>query len=137
MEKTKQVVKPKAKPKSNIYLKNEHLLREILLSKEKGELTRTALKMLMLLTEKISSGFPYEDGEDKKDCMALAHYDLVKYWRSFNAEKSTNAFAYFTSIIRRGIFKGWNQIHPKKYHGTLRLDLNYNENSEGIYSLSG
>lgn len=120
--------------KSKIYLKNEDLYLQIIESKKQDELTREAQRMLLLLTERVSRGFPYENPEDKKDCVAFAHLDLFKYWKRFDPEKSKNAFAYYTSIIRRGLFKGWNQLHPKKYKGTLRIDGGYGENSDGIYS---
>jgi DNA-directed RNA polymerase specialized sigma subunit len=115
------------------YLNNRDLLEEIVLSKEKDELTPKALEFLMLLADKCSNRLTYRNPEDKQDCIAYAYMDLYRYWRNFNPEKSTNAFAYFTEIAKRGFAKGWNKLHPKKYHGTV--SINGGADSEGIYTI--
>lgn len=123
----------KNKPRSKYYLKNEDLYREILKSKELNDLTRDAQKMLILLSERVSDMNVYEDPDDKRDCIAFAQLDIFKYWRNFDPEKSKNAFAYYTQIIIKGMNKGWNQLHPKKYKGTIRISGN-DDDSDGIYS---
>jgi hypothetical protein len=115
------------------YLNNRDLLDEIIKSKEQDELTPKALKMLMMLADKCSLKLQYNNPEDRQDCIASAYMDLYKYWRNFNPEKSTNAFAYFTEISKRGFAKGWNSLHPKKYKGTI--SINGSADSEGIYSI--
>ena len=115
------------------YLNNRDLLEEIIKSKEQDELTPNALKMLMLLADRSSNRLMYRNPEDKRDCIASAYMDLFKYWRNFKPEKSTNAFAYFTEIAKRGFAKGWNKLHPKKYHGTV--SINGSQDGDGIYSI--
>ena len=78
------------------YLNNRDLLEQIILSKEQDELTPKALEFLMLLADKSSIKLSYANPADRQDCIAVAYMDLYKYWRNFNPEKSTNAFAYFT-----------------------------------------
>jgi DNA-directed RNA polymerase specialized sigma subunit len=108
--------------KKKIYLKNKDLYLEIIKSKEADELSPTALKMLMLLTDRVSNKFRYNNPDDKYDCISTAYLDLLKYWRSFDPEKSKNAFAYYTEIIKKAFAKAWGKLHPKKYAGTFSLD---------------
>ena len=115
------------------YLNNRDLIAEIVKFQEQEELTTKALKFLMLLANKCSRKLTYRDPADREDCIAYAYMDLYRYWRNFNPERSTNAFAYFTEIAKRGFAKGWNKLHPKKYHGTI--SINGHADSDGIYSI--
>lgn len=130
----KKETKAKAKPKDKkVYLKNKDLYNEIIKSKEQDELTPRAQEMFILLTNKVSLKMKYRDPQDREDCISSAYLDLIRYWRAFNPEKSTNAFAYYTEIIKKGFAKGWNALHPKKYQGTLSIDKT--QDYEGIYSI--
>lgn len=115
------------------YLNNRDLLEEIVKSKEQGELTPKALKMLMMLADRASTKLQYNNPDDRNDCIAFAYMDLYRYWAGFNPEKSSNAFAYFTEIAKRGFAKGWNKLHPKKYGNTVSITGSVD--SDGIYSL--
>ena len=115
------------------YLNNKDLFDEIKKSQELDELTPLALKFLMLLADKCSTKLSYRNPEDRDDCIACAYMDLYRYWRNFNPEKSTNAFAYFTEIAKKGFAKGWNKLHPKKYAGTV--SLTGGEDNDGIYTI--
>jgi hypothetical protein len=123
--------KAKAKRKKE-YLNNKDLYDEIVKSKDQDKLTPTAEKMLMLLAERAITKMKYVSLDDKKDCLAFAMLDLLKYWRGFNP-KYKNAFAYFTEIAKKGYAKGWNKLYPKKYDGTVSIDGSMD--SEGIYSI--
>ena len=121
-------------PRKKNYLNNADLYEEIVKSKEQGELTRKAVKMLMLLSVRAQHKLKYANPQDKEDCLAFAQMDLMKYWKSFNPEKTKNAFAYFTSICIHGYAKGWHKLHPKKYDGTISLNSSNGE-GDGIYSI--
>ena len=124
---------PKIKvKKKKDYLNNKDFYDEIVKSKEQDKLTPTAEKMLMLLAERAITKMKYVNLDDKKDCLAFAMLDLLKYWRGFNP-KYKNAFAYFTEISKKGYAKGWNKLYPKKYDGTI--SINGGMDSEGIYSI--
>jgi hypothetical protein len=123
--------KTKTKRKKE-YLNNKDLYDEIVKSKDQDKLTPTAEKMLMLLAERAITKMKYVSLDDKKDCLAFAMLDLLKYWRGFNP-KYKNAFAYFTEIAKKGYAKGWNKLYPKKYDGTVSIDGSMD--SEGIYSI--
>ena len=96
------------KPKN--YLNNKDLYNEIVQSKEDGKLTRTATKMLILLSERAQLKLKYANPQDKEDCLAFAQLDLMKYWDRFKPEKTKNAFAYYTSICINGYAKGWHML---------------------------
>jgi hypothetical protein len=132
-EPTIKDIKTLKKPrKSKEYLNNKDLYDEIVKSKEQGELTKNAQKMLVLLAERAISKLKYVSEDDRNDCLAFGILDLLKYWKSFNP-KYTNAFAYFTEIAKRGYAKGWNKLYPKKYEGTVSIEGGID--SEGIYSI--
>jgi hypothetical protein len=107
------------------YVDPEEFKTEILLSKEKDELTKRAVEMLMLMAKESSKKLTYKDEEDRKDCIAFAMMDVIKYWRSFNPEKSKYPFAYYTQIIKHGFAKGWRKLHPLS--ATKKVSLS-NEN---------
>jgi hypothetical protein len=117
-----------------IYVKNEDLLAEILISLEKGELTPKALEMLMLIVDRASTKLKYNNEMDREDCKAFALFEVIKYWNRFKPEKSTNAFAYFTQQIKNGFAKGWDVLHPKRYKGTIRMSGSP-DSPDGIFSL--
>lgn len=119
--------------KNKNYLKNKDLYAEIVKSLEQDELTVKARNMLMLLAQRAIGKMTYTNPEDRKDCLASAYLDLMKYWKSFNP-KYKNAFAYYTEMAKRGFAKGWNKIYPKKYKGTIRLNSG-GENDDGLYSI--
>ncbi|WQJ53910.1 MAG: late sigma transcription factor [Wendovervirus sonii] len=120
----------KIKKDGKEYVSNPILLQEILISKEKGELTYNALQMLMMMVENISNAKRYPSQEEKEDCQQQAVLDVLQYWQGFDPDKSSspNPFAYFTSIIINGIAKGWNSLHPqnKKAKGCVFTSLDNN-----------
>lgn len=122
--------------KKEVPVSNKELYNEIVLSKQKGELTPRAIELLMLLADGVSNKLAYVKPADKQDCASSAKLDLLKYWSGFNP-KYKNAFAYYTEIAKKGAAKGWNKLYPKKYHGTISLDSSGygSENSEGIYTV--
>lgn len=114
------------------YVKNSDLLIAVTESKNKGRLTSETLEMFDLMIEGISKKMAYKDEDDKKDCMAFAMEDLLKYWNRFDPQKSNNPFAYFTQIAKHGLAKGWKKLHPPKNPKTIPFshitgdDNNYN-----------
>ena len=112
----KKVLKPTkrmVREKGN-YVSNKDLLQEILISKEKGKLTDYAVKMLMKMANEATKLLKYKYPQDREDVVAFAIMDCVAYWRGFKPEISSNAFSYFTQIIKNGATKGFNKLHPVK-----------------------
>jgi hypothetical protein len=110
------------------YINNKELYCEILVSKAQGKLTRSAEKMLELIVKNIIVKFTYKEPEWKKDCMQEAYYIVYKNWHNFNEEKSDNAFAYFSEVVKRGLATGFKKV-SKNYESTISMN--------GIYENGG
>jgi DNA-directed RNA polymerase specialized sigma subunit len=111
------------------HVKNKDLREAIILSKEKDELSADALNMLILMAEKFSNKLSYIYPEDKEDCISFAIMDCFQYWRGYNPEKSQNAFAYYTQIIKNGFAKGWRKLYgnmPKSSKISISQHTIYN-----------
>ncbi len=92
------------------HVKNRDLREELIKSKETNELTPLALDMFILMAKKFSGNFTYIYPEDKEDCISFAIMDCYMYWRGYDPEKSANAFAYITQIIKNGYRKAWRKL---------------------------
>ena len=114
------------------YVSNPFLFKEIMKSKEQDKLTDAAIQMLMLMVDSIIAKKTFKTAEDKEDCKQTALLDCLQYWRGFDETKSTNPFAYFTSVITNGYAKGWNTLYPqnKKVKGAIFTSID-----NGIYSI--
>jgi len=124
---------PDPKKKYNVnshYVKNADLRAELIKSREQGELTETAVYMIMQIAEKLSVRLKYTDEQDREDCIAYAVMDCIRYWRDYDPEKSENAFAYMTSVCTNGFAKGWRALGKLKCPDSLKIPI-----SEAIYSL--
>jgi len=94
------------------YVNPEELKEEVLASLAAGVLTPKAIDIFMRMAKEISKKFRYKDEEDRKDCISFAMMDVLRYWKSFNPEKSKYPFAYYTQILKNGFAKGWRKLHP-------------------------
>ena len=124
--------------KNQIYLKNKDFLAEIIESKEIGELTSTAQQMMILLGNRTIKKMKYYNPSDREDCLQTGLMVMFQNWHNFDPEKSTNAFAYFTEIFKRGIARGYNELYKKKGDpdGTIRqVSIQSSNDGEGIYNI--
>jgi len=101
------------------YLDANHLLVELIKSKEQDELTPKAIEYFFLMAQKISESLSYKYEEDRNDCIMFAMEIIVRYWRNFNTSGKQEsdakyAFSYFTTVIFNGLARGWGQLHPIK-----------------------
>lgn len=103
------------------YLDGKQFKNEITECLKTGVLSDKAARMFMLLANRANRKMPYRDPRDKEDCIMSALYDLCKYWRNFNPNISTNAFAYFTQMAKHGYAKEYKRIH-KHDIDTISLD---------------
>lgn len=111
------------------YINPKELYEQIVISKQNGELTPDALNMLNKMVKEISKVFKYKMEEDREDCQSFAMEDVIKYWDRFNPEKSNNAFAFYTQIIKNGYAKGWRRLYPIK--SSLKISIN---KEHGVYN---
>lgn len=93
------------------HVKNKDLREELIKSKENDKLSAEALDMFILMANKFSQKFKYIYPEDREDCISFAVMDCYRYWKGYDPEKSQNAFAYVTQIIKNGFAKGWRQLY--------------------------
>jgi len=113
-----------------IHVKNKDLREEIIKSKEADVLSKVGLDMLILMAHKFSTKLKYIYEEDREDCIQFAIMDCWQYWRGYNPEKSQNAFAYFTQIIKNGFAKGW-----RKLYGNMPKSKKISVSQHTIYNL--
>lgn len=120
------------------YLNNKELYIEIIISKAQGRLTRNAEKMLEILAKKTIKKMRYYSDDDKLDCYQTGLLDMFENWYNFNEDKSTNAFAYFTEIFKRGLARGWNNLYKKKgdnEHQIKLISINGANDGNGLHSI--
>lgn len=103
-----------------IYLKNADLLAETIKSREQGHMTPRLAEMLMLLVSRYArkgnfSGYSYRD-----DMESHALLSLCKSWASFDPSKSSNAFAYYTTSVKRSFIQ---VLNAEKKHRDIRDSL--------------
>ena len=92
-----------------IYLNNKELLAAVHQSKLDGRMSDTLAKMLRLLCSKYAKKGNFVNYSYNEDFQGYAMLMLVRNWNSFNPEKSSNPFAYFTQCIKASFIQYLNQ----------------------------
>lgn len=109
------------KAKKVNYVNGRDFHNEIVLSREQGELTKNAVTMIIKMANESSKILSYKYEEDREDCIAFGIRDVLLYWKTFDPDKGSNAFAYFTQIIKNGFAKGYNILHPIKTSNKISI----------------
>lgn len=117
---------------TKLEINNADFTREIILSKERDELTPKAVDYFVKLANHAIRALAYHDPRDREDCIQFALLDLVLYWRNFDPSVSSNAFSFFTQIAYNGYAKGFKKIHKANAIETISIDLG---GDAEIYSL--
>ena len=117
---------------TKLEINNADFTREIILSKQRGELTPKAVDYFVKLANHAIRALAYNDPRDREDCIQFALLDLVLYWRNFDPQVSSNAFSFFTQIAYNGYAKGFKKIHKANAIETISIDLG---GDAEIYSL--
>lgn len=117
-----------AKDKPKHYLSNKELVQEIIECKVNDRLSRKAENMFILLGKKLMTKMYYHNPDDRADCFQAGMLGLLIQWRSFNPEKSDNAFAYYSEVFKRAMAKGWGELYALKGDS---------DKSVKVFSLSG
>ena len=99
------------KPRKLSYLSNKVLLEEIAISRQMNRPTYNLAKAFMLLVKRYATranwiGYSYND-----DMQSNALLALCKGWHNFNADRSDNPFAYFTTIVQNAFTAHLNNEH--------------------------
>lgn len=113
---------PKPKDKE-YYINNKEFTNEIIRCKHgllntetgyqhiAGELSEKAIEYFIILANRAILKLRFSNPLDKEDCIQAALLDLIRYWKNFNEDKSSNAFAYFTQIAKNGYAKEYKKIY--------------------------
>lgn len=101
-----QVIVPGSK---NIYLSNKELLAAVKKAKTKGEMSNQLARMLQMLCSRYAKKGNFINYTYNEDMQAYAMMMLVRTWNSFNPEKSSNPFAFFTQCIKNSFIQYLNQ----------------------------
>ena len=96
-------------PKKAAYLTNKELLAEIINAKSQGFMTDKLARMLMMLTRKYAKKGNFVNYTYNEDMVSYALMMLVRTWNSFNPEKSSNPFAFYTQCIKNSFIQYLNQ----------------------------
>lgn len=120
MEMTMVAKVTKKKKKKKNYINNKDLLTQVIKSKERGVMTDEFGKMMMLLVKRYSSKGCYSGYTYVDDMESYALMTVCKVWNSFNPEKSSNPFAYFTQTIKRAF---WQYLHQEERHRDIRDEM--------------
>ena len=113
--------------KGKYYINNKEFFNEILTSRVQDKLTDRAVSLILLLAERRSATkFFYIHESDRYTCMSQGIEDSIKYWRTFNPEKSENPFAFFTSVIDNGMKKQFNSLYKLAAKDQVSLSNIYN-----------
>lgn len=95
--------------KSTNYLNNRDLLAETVKSLEQDEMTDKLTRMLMKLVERYGKKGNFANYTYNDDMQAYALMMLVRTWRSFKPDRSSNAFAFFTQCVKNSFIQYLNQ----------------------------
>lgn len=121
MTNKKTTTNTKVKKRKKYYIDKTELRDEILLSQERGQLTRKAIDMIYKMIDKISNPLPYTDMELKKDVQGGAMYVVLKKWHKFDVNVSDNAFSFLSTTIMNGLMEYFNKYN--KTRGTIQISL--------------
>lgn len=105
------------KAKKKNYINNPDMLEEIIKSKKQGAMTDKFSRMIMLLVKRYSSQGKYSGYTYVEDMEGYALLIVCKVWNSFDPEKYSNPFAYFTQTIKRAF---WQYLALEERHRDIR-----------------
>lgn len=123
---------------AKIYLNNKDFYEQIIISKEKDELTKEAQEMLILLATRTIKKLRYYNPIDREDCFQTGMMIVFSNWRNFDPTKGTNAFAYFTEVLKRGFARELNFQYKLKGDPDRKvkvMSLQSSNDGSGIYNL--
>lgn len=82
------------------YVTNSDLLEQIIDFKNTGKMSEKLGKMLLTISSQYSTKSSFSGYTWREDMISESVFTCIKYIKNFNPEKSTNAFAYVTQIIK-------------------------------------
>lgn len=119
------------------YVNPKELYYEMIVGKSTGRASTKLSDMFILIVNGVSRKFRYLDSDLEYDCYSSGLEKIFDNWMEFNEEKSRNAFAYLTEIVKRGFAFEFNrQMKQSIVDGIPVLHFNHNsEHGEAIMKL--
>jgi len=103
-----------------IYLNNKELLIALKESNDNKKMSDTLAKMLQKLCARYATKGNWVNYSWNEDMQAYAMFMLTRTWQSFNAEKGSNPFAFFTQCIKHSFVQ---YLNTEKRHRNIRDTL--------------
>lgn len=82
---------------------------------EPPELPRYICESFMAIGKGLAKKPRFSSYSWKEDMISLGVLDCVKYWKTFNPEKTENPFAFFTAVFMAAFFRYNNKEEKEKY----------------------
>ena len=126
------------KKKKKNYINNADLLIELEKSHKQNKMTEELGRMLLLLCQRYIQIPRFAKYTYTDDMQGFALMTICRVWKSFDATKSQNPFAYFTQCIHHAYFQYNNQERKQRdikdeirIHSGLNASYNYAERVNG------
>lgn len=97
-----------------IYLTNKEMLAELKRCKKKGQMSDMLARMLQLLCSRYAKKGNFINYSYNEDMQGYAMMMLVRTWNSFDPDKSSNPFAFFTQCIKNSFIQYLNQERKQR-----------------------
>lgn len=102
------------------YLSNYNLLEQIAISKSKNKMSNELVNMLTLLCDRYATRGNFASYTYLEDMKMNALVNLCKTWSTFDADRSSNPFAYYTQTIKNSFIQ---YLKIEKKQRTIRDKL--------------
>jgi hypothetical protein len=109
------------KQPTRVYLTNKELLAEVIECKKTGVMSNKLGAMFMKMVHKYGTKVNFCNYSYLEEMKGNAIVGLVKNWQSFDSDKYSNAFAYYTSCIHNQFIQELN--YEKKQQKTRDVHL--------------
>lgn len=107
-----------------MYLKDDELVYEIILSQGKGILTPRAYELLMKISNEFIRSFHFYDEQDLEDAKATGLFVMITKYQNYNRKKYTKALPYFSELFKRGVTQSWREFEGRRIK-TKQLSLDW------------
>lgn len=119
-QKSKKTRRAKATSTKGHYITNATLLPVVLEAKKLGRITDKLAEMFITITQRYSKKSNFVGYSFREDMVSVALITLCTNGLKFNPEKSSNPFAFYTTIIHNSFLQ---YMADEKKHRTIRDEL--------------
>lgn len=104
------------------YVNQKDFHKEYEISLEQNKPTDKLLQMFELIATRYSSKYDNLCDLDKNSCINYATMEAYLKWKSYDKNRSSNIFAFFTEMIKNDLISSYNNIH-KNSHRNISIDV--------------